>query len=195
MLVVNRKVIQLGIPLKTQRKRKRIILKSVSPLATPIAFSSIYTRDENVKNWEDFFNCVRKEFIEKFGKIEQDTIEEYQFDKINMMIVWLRHLVAMNKYDRGNARAIEELLTNVTWYEIAGEEKFKDRFRKITGRKMSEKNRLLFKEMQQILIEQKRRGEDKNLTQASRDMKRRHRWTERERINFYENYRISPFQG
>lgn len=106
--------------------KKRIILKH-DKTKHFFDFKALYTRKDTVNNWEIFFDAVKKEFEEKFGKLQHDTIEEYQNEVVNDIIMWLAHLMANKEFTRGDARAIEELLNSLTWYGIAAEEKYIDR--------------------------------------------------------------------
>jgi hypothetical protein len=169
--------------------KRNITLKSATPLAEHVMFKGLYTRNNNVNGWQSFFAAVEKEFKEKYGQVEKDTIEQFQLEEINRILMWINHLLADRKYSRGDARAIEELMRAVTWHEIAGEEKFRERFKQTTGKKISPSRMGKYKEMVRVLDEQLKRGEGRNLSQASRVMMRKYRWTDKERKNFLEAFR------
>jgi len=60
---------------------------------------------------------------------------------------WIPFLLKQDKFDRGYARAVEELLGDVTLYAAAGEEKFRDKYRLLTkGMKQVVKHKLLVAE-------------------------------------------------
>ncbi len=54
----------------------------------------------------------------------------------------------------------------------------------MSGKKISKERQVLYREMISLLKEQESRGEEKNPTQASRIMKKKHKWSENERANF-----------
>jgi len=59
----------------------------------------------------------------------------------------------------------------------------------MTGKKISSERWIWYKELQNLVQEQKERGEEENIEQASRVMKKRYRWTEEFRRNFASAFR------
>lgn len=54
----------------------------------------------------------------------------------------------------------------------------------MTAKKISMEQRKLYREMKEIVNAQAKDGEEQNLAQASRKMKKNHRWSETKRANF-----------
>lgn len=61
---------------------------------------------------------------------------------------------------------------------------WRKRFEQMTAKKISKKRLGWYREMKKLLKEQEERGEQKNQTQASRTMRQKHKWTEKQRENF-----------
>ena len=108
--------------------RNVTVLKPDNRLRPPFLFEAKYTRKNSISNWDLFFKAVVKEFREGIGSIERDTLEEFQMELVEDIVMWLRHLIVGKNFSRGNARAIEELLADVAWYGVVGWEKIKPFF-------------------------------------------------------------------
>jgi hypothetical protein len=58
------------------------------------------------------------------------------------------------------------------------------RAKQMSGKKISKERALQYRELIKLMKQQEKRGEDKNISQASRQLKKKYGWTEQQRTNF-----------
>lgn len=95
----------------------------------PFVFDWKKALSDKATTWAGFFRGISNQFDRGYGRSRgKATLDSYQRGQLALVEMWLRHLVADREFDRGDVRAIVELLDAVCWYALAGEQRYRDRY-------------------------------------------------------------------